>query len=49
MPGSNPVCSPDKSGTSNLDTRPTFNDFYSFPNRVCLDIKAFTVTIRSLE
>lgn len=28
---------------------PTFNDFYSFPNRVCLDIKAFTVTIRNLE
>ena len=28
---------------------PTFNDFYSFPNRVCLDIKTFTVTIRNLE
>ena len=30
-------------------TRPTFNDFFSFPNRVCLDIKTFTVTIRNLE
>ena len=28
---------------------PTFNDFYSFPNRVCLDIKAFTVTIRTVS